>query len=729
MATPARNANVVALFPLQEVIFNKDGTGPLAAGVVSFYSDPDFTVPKDVYEETLNPLTGSIEYTDLGYVLILSGIGSFVDGIGNNFIPLLYPYVGSPTDTVLGAFEPYFITVYSSDGIFQFSTSDWPPNSFSESAASTSQEALTNNLLTNSQFSIVSFIPNPTTLVYRYTVSGTETNILAPGWTLNTIGTGTIDVSQTILSSSIPSESPYALELTWSTGLTSLQVVQQLTNSPRIIAGSIGSASLVIQCPNSQAIGVELHYISGDSSPIDVEFVAAMTDMASNYTTISGSKLIPSTGTQSASGYVDFVIDITSLASSSSINITSAQLVEVADVNIIAEYIQETTQQQLNGLMWYYEPQLAYKPIPSWLVGWDFPLNPAQNGTVIGSSAGANKSFYTWDQTIIFQSVNSSMQTSRVTGDFFSISASVSGQMAIIQYLPSVPAQEILNDIVSVYLSAFSVAPGPVPYAIQCTVSLWVTADPSLPSMSSNNSLVLTLDANGKPASFNGTWVEIAPLNGQDITFDVISYPVALNAKWNNNVNNSLSNTATFFAIVIGFATVPINNSIVFRNVALQSGSIATRPAPQTLDEVLRECQYYYETSYDVGVIPGTSSSTNGSMDFPQITNLSNGITYNSVFNIRYNTTKIISSPLITIYNPSSGSSNSAEVLQWVAGSQSVSNYNTFSTAWTAGVTGEKGVSFVPNSSSVALITSGAGANISGSVRFQYTADARLGTY
>ncbi len=45
MATP--NPLFFAMQPLQQVIFDKDDGELLAAGIVSYFSDPQFTTPKD----------------------------------------------------------------------------------------------------------------------------------------------------------------------------------------------------------------------------------------------------------------------------------------------------------------------------------------------------------------------------------------------------------------------------------------------------------------------------------------------------------------------------------------------------------------------------------------------------------------------------------------------------------------------------------------------------------
>ena len=116
-----------AQVPLQEQIWDKDLNVPLAAGVVSFFSDLANTVPKNVY--ALNN-TMPYEYISVGSVLTLSSIGTFVNpNDGTNFIPFMWPFVGDPNVDEATSPEAYYITVYSSTGIEQFTVHNWPPNS------------------------------------------------------------------------------------------------------------------------------------------------------------------------------------------------------------------------------------------------------------------------------------------------------------------------------------------------------------------------------------------------------------------------------------------------------------------------------------------------------------------------------------------------------------------------------------------------------------------------
>ncbi len=706
MAVPVRNANVVALFPLQETIWNKDGTGALASGVVSFFSDPAFTVPKDVYEETLDPLSGVVTYTNLGNVLILSGIGSFVDGVGNNFIPLLYPYVGTPDDATVGDFEPYFITVYSSDGIFQFSTSDWPPNSFSESSSSSAQEALTNNLLTNSQFSVVNFTPDPLTSTYTYSVSGTASNILAPGWTLNTVGTATVTVSQISLSSTIPTEAPYALRVAWSTGLTSLQIVQQLTNSPRIIAGSNASASITAE--SSSAISLELHYISGDVSPIDITLASGTTLNTSTFETISGTEAIPATSTQSASGYVNFAIEILSLTVGAFVELTSAQLVEVATSSIVAGYIQETTQQQLNGLMWYYEPQLAIKPIPSYTLGWDFGLNPCQAlGASVGvSGLAANKARYIADQTIAFESVGNSLSYTFSNALGITISTTTPTQFALIQYLDAHMAAELLANPMAVEILGESTA------SINANVSLWYTTNASLPNVASgtNATFFASLTA-GVPTTITAGWTQVSRNGLGAANFTCNSTQQMFD--FNNWSDGTAVGSVTFFAIVIGFASLPSTSSVSLRYASLCSGYFATKPAPLNPAQTLQALQYYYQKSFIPGVVPaqnvglGNGESYGGATVFPGTQTTVKGPSPYFAVPMR---APAGSYPIITTYNP-------ADVNAFIYDITQGSSF----TATT--VVNPSNNGFTTNGTSA----SASAANQGSTLAINWTADARLG--
>src|SRR5690606_28692930 len=64
-----------------------------------------------------------------------------------------------------------------------------------------------------------------------------------------------------------------------------------------------------------------------------------------------------------------------------------------------------------------------------------------------------------------------------------------------------------------------------------------------------------------------------------------------------------------FFAIVVGSAAVDAAALTSFRSISLVPGTLATAPAPQTLDQVAQECKFYYQKSYEAGTAPGTATT------------------------------------------------------------------------------------------------------------------------
>lgn len=108
---------------LEEYFVDKDTGLPLAAGIVTFYSDIDRNTKKPVYQLTGSPPNYS--YAVLPNPCILSAVGTFQDALGNNIVPYYFPYEGTPADSD-GTIELYYITVESSGLVPQFTREAWP---------------------------------------------------------------------------------------------------------------------------------------------------------------------------------------------------------------------------------------------------------------------------------------------------------------------------------------------------------------------------------------------------------------------------------------------------------------------------------------------------------------------------------------------------------------------------------------------------------------------------
>ncbi len=163
--------------PLQQQIVDKTTGAPLAYGTVNYFSDPGFSIPFDVFEQNNSDPT---EYINIGPSVTLSGIGTFIDNTGANYIPFLFPYVVNELDEYV--YNPYYIQVLDSNGSPEFTMQYWPPNNYIIPTPATDQINTSQNIITNPQFAEVSFSQPPEGGACIYSVSGTSIINIAPGW-------------------------------------------------------------------------------------------------------------------------------------------------------------------------------------------------------------------------------------------------------------------------------------------------------------------------------------------------------------------------------------------------------------------------------------------------------------------------------------------------------------------------------------------------------------------
>ncbi len=619
MATPS--PLYFAMQPLQQCIFDKDDGTALAAGIVSYFSDPAFSVPKNIYEQ-VNAPDGTYSYANIGSVVTLSSIGSFVDDNGQNFIPFAFPWshdTPSPDTANPGAFQPYYITVYSAGGVLQFTVTGWPANSFSEGGGS-SGIISSQNILTNPQFAEVIFpaAPDSTTL----SVSGTQTIAIAPAWDLITSGTGSVILTQEALVQETPSKAPYSLDIDLGSGVSAV-LRQRIQMSPRLLASSnlaayFEAASTAAPHPS---IDLVLAYTpSGGTQATDLIDATVSTGTYMAFTAV-----IPLSGVinpnSPLTGYVDITLTI---PDGVKVAVTSFQIIGAASTAVTVVFEQQSVPLQQSQLFWYWQPALNYKPIPSYLEGWDFPLNPTlANGSTVASIPVINSSYYVWDQTILFQTASSGIATSRdtATGGITLTRGSNDSSFALIQYLPQTKARQILAQRNAVQLKGFT---GTASTTLRGTVSLYYTIDAQLPDLSghmgSQNSLVSSITAavptvgGGSP---HGNWT-IVPRDtlGNTPSFTLTHTSTAFSfSQWESAL--AARTTATYFAIVIAFDTLTTAiGSVTLEYAGLMGGDIATRPAPQSYNAVLQDCGYYYQSSFPPGVVPATGVGSNPSAGF-----------------------------------------------------------------------------------------------------------------
>ena len=573
---------------LEEFFIDNTTGEPLAGGTIEFWKDNDRSTPKNVYQLSGSP--PNYTYSVLPNPVTLSGVGTVVNGAvpAVNTAIYYYPYDAN------GDIELYYIVVKDSSGNVQLRREGWPNLTAADDPTKT--ENSISNEISNSQFVDVLFDADYGLIISESGSVTDQAYSIAPNWdiVLSTNGAATVTINRTAVAGSLnyPTNPPYTLDILAGGGnLTSLKLRQRLNHNPDIWANGYLAGHMVVSSLDGSPHTITMNY-APSVAPADTVIVTGSTG-SSGYVELNNTiELDAGNNTDTANtGYVDIEII---LPVSGEYNITSVQVCGLNTNEQDVHYDQEPVNRQEDHLFNYYNPILTYKPISSYLVGWNFPYNPNQiNGNSVGTQAiGAGKSYYTWDQTIMYQSANSGITISK-QGDMYRATAAATTQMAIVQYMTGRAKSEILRHNLSVALRGFSSQVA----GISGTVSIWYTTDASLPDLNSPNynSIVATLDANGKVATTNGTWTEMTRPGRGDARFTLTSTifnEIYLNG-WQALTEAEYSG-ATHVAIVIGFESMTAAQYVEFQNITMCPGDLATvSPATSSYEETQNCYQFY----------------------------------------------------------------------------------------------------------------------------------------
>lgn len=638
---------------LLEYFVDKSTGYPLGGGIVSFWEDTARTVPKLVYELTGAP--PNYTYTPLPNPIILSSVGTPQNTNGDEVAIYYYPF------DALGNLQLYYVTIVNALGEPQFTRQAWPFNDANSIAPIPGGNSnAINNQLKNSQFVAVLFNP---AAPYVINIAGAGSYVfpIAPEWNLNvtTTGASTVTVTRTSITgaAALPGNPPYTMTITPGANITSLSVSELLENNPDIwspqnIASTNGWLNgSILLAPGSS---VMMLYAPSQGPS---QLILNANNMTGLYTQFNHTvQLAPATNTDNSNvGFVNIVLQLPVAVATTFSNVQVVGL-ETNVPNI--PYAQQTVNLQLANLAYYYYSNLVMNSSAnSSLAGWDFDLNPAQflGPTLAASAAGANTSRYVWDQTIIFQVVNNGPAISRGTNGCFTVTATNTGGFAIIQYLPAQMAQKILNNRNSVNVAAFTNNAG----GLIGTVSLWYTTGATLPSCAANNSIVATLNADGSVATTNlaggQPWSQVPRPGFGNATFTVGPSPNTTNfndygfSGWDMQ-GIAATNTATFFAIVVGFAPLTAASVLNVDSISLNPGNVPARPSVKTINASYADCYLYYQKSFVNATIPaqGVGIGTGESVGVAAVT----GVSVNSIGAVHTYSVPLINIPTITLYNP-----------------------------------------------------------------------------
>ena len=733
MALP--DSHYVVAFPPQICFRDKDTGLPLSAGLVYFYKDTDRTVLKDVYQQVQLP-DNTYEFVALPNPVTLTSIGTFGDDSGNDILVYTFPYEGTPSNPG-EEIELYFLEVYSSDNILQFTREAYPPNAVGVDGGAV--DAASNEVL-NSQFVQVLFDVPAGQSVYSVAVSGADNEIeIAPNWSLVTSGSGTVTLRQVGISNvDVETNPPYALQVSTAGSITEVYLRQRLTASPRLLYGAnLQGSVMAAGIFPTQVVTVSMTYEpSGGSSYM---FFNDPTLATGAFTALSGAVAIDETANPDIApdGYVDVKVSFTPL---STIQITSIQVIQVETTSSTSPYIQESTPQQINGLFNYYLPQLSYKPIPSLLTGWDFPLNPAQFG--LSGNVGSDPA-YIWDQTIAKRGATAIAYTRQsITGGLqFTTAGTVPDSFMIMQYLTVPQAQEILGTRLSVNMFAYRGSAGG---AVTCRIYLFRGSSSAVFPDLSSNLMIGSLAADGtftknSTAGQGENWTEISrsQLGVPTFTLSTVTNNSDINngtndygfSGWEITDNTQISDTDKF-CMIVTFSYAAINTVVTVNSISLIPGDIPTRPAPQTANAVLQDCQYYYEKSYSTDITPGTASANGYVMTVQRAFGTVNINLRALSFLLPLKTQKVgvITSGLVSFYNPVSGTVDEVYGSLRIAGGATLSG-NIAASSWTfSGATATGGLNYITYlaNTDANLLGTQVGAT-EAIIEYHYTVDSRLG--
>lgn len=723
------DSHYIPAFSIEEVILDKDTGAPLSGGLVYFEQDDQRGVLKPVYQIT--GTSPNYSYIQLPNPMTLSSIGTFEDSLSNPTVPYFYPYDGDFN------VELYYVRVTSSDDVPQFDREAVPYIALPDNADVIS---LIVNELSNPQFSEVLF--DTTSSSYTYNVNAVTDNVIsiAPDWDLivSASSAGTITVSQLKPIGSLNiAGNPGTILTIDSAGLSKLQLRQRIFGSPNLWGSGYLSATFLAKTYSGTSVLLNMFYSQSSGAVVDQQFLPAASLPASGaYTSFSSTVLIPASNSSESypTAYIDIYFDIP-LSIQIDISNIMVAFTGATSINNIA-YDQESNARQIDHLFHYYKPQLDFKPIPSMLTGWDFPLNPAQiNSSSVTMSTTAA---YMWDQTIGKSVVgNIAVARNSVTNGIQATTANNLEAFYYIQYLSGAQAKKILGTKLAVNVNAFRTQTGG-----ECTCRVYLyrgTAASSFPTLPTSigtlaSSGIFTLTAaswalipRGNEGQAQGV---LSVVNTADYTTlnDVVDLQFN---DWEINVTGEIADTDKF-AIVVTFQCPTTGTVIVANSISLVPGDIPTRPAPQARDEVIRECQYYYETSKDIGV--AITTSADGGALLRQQAAFTVLVPPNAIelwprsFGFEYNTVKrrAITPTIFT----EGGLTGNVTAFTYQAGMQLATGAIPI-TNWTAESAGQKGVQYISNYSNTVsgfIPVSEAVNNTSEAfISFHFEADARLG--
>ena len=587
--------------------------------------------------------------------------------------------------------------------------------------------SVSDNQITNSQFSLINF---SSPFSYTGAASGVSPIDVAPGWSLLLTGTGTVNLTLVPLNNSATTinstNAPYALEITvtgWDTGGVVLR--QRFEQNGMEWANQTVASSITARIQGApQSISATLVDSNGTllATVLNPVTIDGVFNEYQDFGTLGGSTnpdLPPA-------AYIDYLL---ALPSNVDIYITSLQLV-VTNMATKVPYIQDTIERQLDNTFHYYLNSLVTQPKESLLTGWDFGLNPWQFTTTSNTTL-ASQCAYTADQTIIYQQTGASQistaQGTAAQNFAFQVTAvTANNRFAMIQYIDPRTIRDVWGYTLSSLVRAYILSPthsSSIRFKMRL---IWRT---TLPSTIGAAEPISSWTGAGDPV-FAAGWTAIVPTNDPIYTFGAqgSTYPF-------QGMTLPANQTGTMTLGIVIYTIDDMNqaataDSILFERVSLCRNDFAIDAQILTFDETLKRCQYYFESSKNLGELP-TASDADGALVRECFTATVGGniAVYPRSFDLQYNSVK--RNIPTTVFYAENGTINDVTIFIRDNGSQIATSLIGITTGWVGMNYGNKSAQFLADSVTATPILT-FGGSVSNTtdayISFHYTADSRLGT-
>lgn len=705
---------------LESYFVDKDSGLPLANGTLNFYRDIARTTPKEVFQLSGSP--PNYTYTSMGSVITLSAVGTVQNSVGDNEVIYYFPFDS------LGNIDLYFVDVRSEGGIQQFTREAWP-NDVASGGVTEDQTPL-DNQISNPTFTNV-LINEGKTTIYTVVAASNQVFEFAPNWDFVISGSGTVTVQRLTVAgnSKVITSPPYVIDVDISSGITQCYLRQRFNTNSGLWSSTLNNniflnGAFVARNQGAGTTGLQMFY---KESTGGVPVLIVDGSFQNSYTLISGSVQIPqSTNTDvGINGYIDIYL---SFLQGTHIQITSIQLFPSAGNAVTVVSYDKNSSNRDEALQGdYYLPRSIAKTINSYLVGWDFPYNPFQFGLTGNIDVAAK---YIADQTIAARGATGNViygHEAVLKGIQFA-TAGTNDAFYMLQYLSGNEVRNMIGSRLSANVSAFQSAVGdPATVRVYLFRAPAATVIPAIPITIGTIAAtgVFTLTAVGwteiPRSGLDTAQANLAKIAGADLNLNTYDYGFT---GWQITDPTQIVDTDKF-AIVVTFHYPDTSTVITVRSISLVPGDLPCRPPVQTTDEVLRQCQYYYEKSYPVLTPPGTVTNA-GSI-------LIGGTVFNNAgvaelfvksFTLMFKTTKRVN-PSVIYYSPVTGAPNTALAVMNVPGFPPVPSAVPI-TDWIVLNLSQDNEKLLANASGVILPVGNAN-SIEGFFEYHYTADARLG--